>query len=150
MISLDSYNEKISVSSVKQSDVISLEERIFSLSSLAKSNDYAIDNHNASENEFINSILNLPTLNSPREYSDEISKLLYNIEDSSTGDKAFKTFDSQKNALQRVLESVDDKSMVGEGVMAVLLGVVNAESQMTKWMQDIILSGGAIEEYNDW
>lgn len=147
MISIDSYNEKFFSSSTNRSDVLSLEQRIFALSSL-KNN----QNTNVSdvERNFIQSILNLSQLSTSKEYSEEISKLLYNMVNPSTGDKAFKTFEEQKSALQNVLESVDDKSTLGEGVMAVLLGVVNSESQMTKWMQDIILSGGETEENNDW
>lgn len=147
MISVDNYNEKFFPSSINGSDVISLEQRIFAVSSLKNNQN---DNTSDIKRNFIQSILNLSHLSSSKEYSEEISKLLYNMVNPSTGEKAFKTFEEQKSALQSVLESVDDKSTVGEGVMAVLLGVVNAESQMTKWMQDIILSGGETEEYNDW
>ncbi|EUD04250.1 type III secretion system effector protein OrgC family protein [Providencia alcalifaciens RIMD 1656011] len=72
------------------------------------------------------------------------------MEDPANGNKVFETFEKQKKALQSALESVDHNSMMGESIMAVLLGVTNAESQMTKWMQDIVLSGGEIKEFEEW
>ncbi|BBG61909.1 hypothetical protein [Providencia rustigianii] len=143
-ISLDIYNDKYALSSGYKNDIVSLDERILALTSL-KTNE-----NNSFELEFVNSILSLSGLNSVREYSDHISRLLYGMEDPANGNKVFETFEKQKKALQSALESVDHSSMMGEGIMAVLLGVTNAESQMTKWMQDIVLSGGEIKEFEEW
>lgn len=143
-ISQDVYNDKYAHFSSYKNEVVSLNERILALSSLNT------NNNDSFELAFVNSILNLSHLNSVREYSDHISRLLYEMEDPVNGKKVFETFEKQKKALQSALESVDHNSMMGEGIMAVLLGVTNAESQMTKWMQDIVLSGGEIQEFGEW
>ncbi|EAA3004018.1 type III secretion system effector protein OrgC, partial [Salmonella enterica subsp. enterica serovar Kentucky] len=37
-----------------------------------------------------------------------------------------------------------------EALNGVLVGTMNAQSQMTSWMQEIILSGGENKEAIDW
>lgn len=90
-ISLDIYNDKYALSSGYKNDVVSLDERILALTSL-KTNE-----NNSFELEFVNSILSLSGLNSVREYSDHISRLLYGMEDPANGNKVFETFEKQKS-----------------------------------------------------
>ncbi len=64
------------------------------------------------------------------------------FKDPKSGDSAFVSFEQQTAMLQNMLAKVEPGTHLYEALNGVLVGTMNAQSQMTSWMQEIILSGG--------
>ncbi|ENA9754414.1 type III secretion system effector protein OrgC, partial [Salmonella enterica subsp. enterica serovar Braenderup] len=72
------------------------------------------------------------------------------FKDPNSGDSAFVSFEQQTAMLQNMLAKVEPGTHLYEALNGVLVGTMNAQSQMTSWMQEIILSGGENKEAIDW
>ncbi|WP_434626693.1 hypothetical protein [Chromobacterium sp. CV08] len=82
-------------------------------------------------------------------YIDAIARQLRDFQHPD-GTVAFATLQQQSDALGIMLKEVDKKSPLHEGLMAVMVGTGNLQFQMTKWMQDTLLSDGTPQEFEDW
>lgn len=99
---------------------------------------------------FLDSLLQLPPTDDPQAYAAAVSEAMRNFEDPNTGQLAFTTLEQQTNILQRTLEKVGGDAPLSEPLTATLLGTTNLQFQMTKWMQDVVLSGGEVKEFEEW
>lgn len=99
---------------------------------------------------FMEALLQLPASADPQSYADAVSKLMHTFVDPKTGNLAFTTLDQQTEILQCALEKVGTDTKLNEPLVITLLGTSNLQFQMTKWMQDIVLSGGESNEFETW
>lgn len=99
---------------------------------------------------FLDELWRLPPSDSPREYANAVSQLMRDFVAPKTQQRAFVTLEQQLALLERTLSEVGDDSMLTEPLTAVLLGTANVSLEMTKWMQDTVLSGGEVTEFEEW
>lgn len=99
---------------------------------------------------FLETLLQLPASDDPQTYADAVSELMGTFVDPNTGGLAFTTLDQQVEILQHTLEKVGTDAKLTEPLTITLLGTSNLQFQMTKWMQDVVLSGGKTKEFEDW
>lgn len=99
---------------------------------------------------FLEDLLQLPPANDPLSYASGVSELMRTFLDPKTGKLAFSTLEQQTEILQRTLDKVGNDASLSEPLTTTLLGTTNLQFQMTKWMQDVVLSGGEIKESEDW
>lgn len=99
---------------------------------------------------FLESLLQLPPSDDPQAYAAAVSDAMRNFVDPKTGQLAFTTLEQQTDILQRTLAIVGEDDPLSEPLTATLLGTTNLQFQMTKWMQDVVLSGGEVKEFEEW
>jgi|MedtruStandDraft_1076414.scaffolds.fasta_scaffold01553_8 hypothetical protein len=99
---------------------------------------------------FLDSLLQLPPTDDPQAYAAAVSDAMRTFVDPKTGELAFTTLEQQTDILQRTLETVGENAPLSEPLTATLLGTTNLQFQMTKWMQDVVLSGGEVKEFEEW
>ncbi|OHX10817.1 hypothetical protein BI347_20125 [Chromobacterium sphagni] len=80
---------------------------------------------------------------------DAIAKLLRNFQHPANT-TAFITLQEQGAILQRTLAKLGNDSPLHTPLMAVWVGTSNLQFQMSKWMQDVMLSDGTPPESNEW
>ncbi|EJX4185232.1 type III secretion system effector protein OrgC [Salmonella enterica] len=100
--------------------------------------------------EFYQTLLSLPESASSETLKDIIYQEMNAFKDPKSGDSAFVSFEQQTAMLQNMLGKVESGSRLYEALNGVLVGTMNAQSQMTSWMQEVILSGGENKESIDW
>ncbi|ECG8591056.1 type III secretion system effector protein OrgC [Salmonella enterica subsp. salamae] len=132
------------------SSVISLNDRAAAMlgneDSAALSNANGVDAYEA----FYQKLLLLPESASSETLKDAIYQEMGTFKDPSSGDSAFVSFEQQTSMLQNMIGRAEPESHLYEALNGVLVSTMNAQSQMTSWMQEIILSGGETEESIDW
>ncbi|ECC1661235.1 type III secretion system effector protein OrgC [Salmonella enterica subsp. salamae] len=99
---------------------------------------------------FYQRLLSLPESASSETLKDTIYQEMNAFKDPKSGDPAFVSFEQQTAMLQNMLGKVESGTRLYEALNGVLVGTMNAQSQMTSWMQEIILSGGENKEAIDW
>ncbi|EAU5129489.1 type III secretion system effector protein OrgC [Salmonella enterica] len=99
---------------------------------------------------FYQTLLSLPESASSETLKDIIYQEMNAFKDPKSGDSAFVSFEQQTAMLQNMLGKVESGSRLYEALNGVLVGTMNAQSQMTSWMQEVILSGGENKESVDW
>ncbi|ECG8593054.1 type III secretion system effector protein OrgC [Salmonella enterica subsp. salamae] len=99
---------------------------------------------------FYQRLLSLPESASSETLKDSIYQEMNAFKDPKSGDPAFVSFEQQTAMLQNMLGKVESGTRLYEALSGVLVGTMNAQSQMTSWMQEIILSGGENKEAIDW
>ncbi|EAW4481255.1 type III secretion system effector protein OrgC [Salmonella enterica] len=99
---------------------------------------------------FYQTLLSLPESASSETLKDIIYQEMNAFKDPKSGDSAFVSFEQQTAMLQNMLGKVESGSRLYEALNGVLVGTMNAQSQMTSWMQEVILSGGEKKESIDW
>ncbi|EAW8146334.1 type III secretion system effector protein OrgC [Salmonella enterica subsp. enterica] len=99
---------------------------------------------------FYQRLLALPESASSETLKDSIYQEMNAFKDPKSGDSAFVSFEQQTAMLQNMLAKVEPGTHLYEALNEVLVGTMNAQSQMTSWMQEIILSGGENKEAIDW
>ncbi|EFR2126739.1 type III secretion system effector protein OrgC [Salmonella enterica] len=99
---------------------------------------------------FYQTLLSLPESASSETLKDIIYQEMNAFKDTKSGDSAFVSFEQQTAMLQNMLGKVESGSRLYEALNGVLVGTMNAQSQMTSWMQEVILSGGENKESIDW
>lgn len=99
---------------------------------------------------FYQRLLSLPESASSETLKDSIYQEMNAFKDPKSGDPAFVSFEQQTAMLQNMLGKVESGTRLYEALNGVLVGTMNAQSQMTSWMQEIILSGGENKEAIDW
>ncbi|EAA7244994.1 type III secretion system effector protein OrgC [Salmonella enterica] len=99
---------------------------------------------------FYQRLLSLPESASSETLKDTIYQEMNTFKDPKSGDPAFVSFEQQTAMLQNMLGKVESDTRLYEALNGVLVGTMNAQSQMTSWMQEIILSGGENKEEIDW
>ncbi|ECC6544778.1 type III secretion system effector protein OrgC [Salmonella enterica] len=99
---------------------------------------------------FYQTLLSLPESASSETLKDIIYQEMNAFKDHKSGDSAFVSFEQQTAMLQNMLGKVESGSRLYEALNGVLVGTMNAQSQMTSWMQEVILSGGENKESIDW
>ncbi|EAM3331389.1 type III secretion system effector protein OrgC [Salmonella enterica] len=99
---------------------------------------------------FYQTLLLLPESASSETLKDIIYQEMNAFKDPKSGDSAFVSFEQQTAMLQNMLGKVESGSRLYEALNGVLVGTMNAQSQMTSWMQEVILSGGENKESIDW
>ncbi|EAM7070337.1 type III secretion system effector protein OrgC [Salmonella enterica] len=99
---------------------------------------------------FYQKLLSLPESASSETLKDIIYQEMSAFKDPKSGDSAFVSFEQQTAMLQNMLGKVESGSRLYEALNGVLVGTMNAQSQMTSWMQEVILSGGENKESIDW
>ncbi|AXD27913.1 type III secretion system effector protein OrgC [Salmonella enterica subsp. houtenae] len=99
---------------------------------------------------FYQTLLSLPESASSETLKDIIYQEMNAFKDPKSGDSAFVSFEQQTAMLQNMLGKVESGSRLYEALNGVLVGTMNAQSQMTSWMQEVILSGGENKESIDW
>lgn len=99
---------------------------------------------------FYQTLLSLPESASSETLKDIIYQEMNAFKDPKSGDSAFISFEQQTAMLQNMLGKVESGSRLYEALNGVLVGTMNAQSQMTSWMQEVILSGGENKESIDW
>ncbi|EAS2167751.1 type III secretion system effector protein OrgC [Salmonella enterica] len=99
---------------------------------------------------FYQTLLSLPESASSEMLKDIIYQEMNAFKDPKSGDSAFVSFEQQTAMLQNMLGKVESGSRLYEALNGVLVGTMNAQSQMTSWMQEVILSGGENKESIDW
>lgn len=99
---------------------------------------------------FLDSLLQLPPTEDPQTYAAAVSDAMRTFVDPKTGELAFTTLEQQTDILQRTLEKVGGNVPLSEPLAATLLNTTNLHFQMTKWMQDVVLSGGEVKEFDEW
>ncbi|MBV8045289.1 type III secretion system effector protein OrgC [Pluralibacter sp.] len=99
---------------------------------------------------FLDSLLQLPPTDDPQAYAAAVSDAMRAFVDPKTGELAFTTLEQQTDILQRTLDKVGEDAPLSEPLAATLLGTTNLQFQMTKWMQDVVLSGGEVKEFEEW
>ncbi|EJQ8704185.1 type III secretion system effector protein OrgC [Salmonella enterica] len=99
---------------------------------------------------FYQRLLALPESASSETLKDSIYQEMNAFKDPNSGDSAFVSFEQQTAMLQNMLAKVEPGTHLYEALNGVLVGTMNAQSQMTSWMQEIILSGGENKEAIDW
>ncbi|SUG46162.1 type III secretion system effector protein OrgC [Salmonella enterica subsp. arizonae] len=57
---------------------------------------------------------------------------------------------SKRLCYKNIIGKVEPDTHLYEALNGVLVGTMNAQSQMTSWMQEVILSGGENNESIDW
>ncbi len=100
--------------------------------------------------EFYQRLLSFPESASSETLKDSIYQEMNAFKDPKSGDSAFVSFEQQTAMLQNMLGKVESGSRLYEALSGVLVSTMNAQSQMTSWMQEIILSGGENKEAIDW
>ncbi|ECF4922590.1 TPA: type III secretion system effector protein OrgC [Salmonella enterica subsp. enterica serovar Vietnam] len=99
---------------------------------------------------FYQRLLSFPESASSETLKDSIYQEMNAFKDPKSGDSAFVSFEQQTAMLQNMLGKVESGSRLYEALSGVLVSTMNAQSQMTSWMQEIILSGGENKEAIDW
>ncbi|EQC2931810.1 type III secretion system effector protein OrgC [Salmonella bongori] len=99
---------------------------------------------------FYQALLSLPESGSTETLKDTIYQKMTAFKDPQSGDPAFVSFEQQTAMLQNMIGKVEPGTDLYEALNGVLVGTMNAQSQMASWMQEIILSGGENEESTDW
>ncbi|HDC2132454.1 TPA: type III secretion system effector protein OrgC [Salmonella enterica] len=99
---------------------------------------------------FYQTLLSLPESASSETLKDIIYQEMNAFKDPKSGNSAFVSFEQQTAMLQNMLGKVESGSRLYEALNGVLVGTMNAQSQMTSWMQEVILSGGENKESIDW
>ncbi|MCV2963781.1 type III secretion system effector protein OrgC [Escherichia coli] len=99
---------------------------------------------------FYQRLLALPESASSETIKNSIIQEMNAFKDPKSGDSAFVSFEQQTAMLQNMLAKVEPGTHLYEALNGVLVGTMNAQSQMTSWMQEIILSGGENKEAIDW
>lgn len=99
---------------------------------------------------FYQTLLSLPDSASSQTLKDTIYQKMNAFEDPKSGEPAFVSFEQQTGMLQNMIGKVAPDTPLYEALNGVLVGTMNAQSQMTSWMQEIILSGGENAESVDW
>lgn len=99
---------------------------------------------------FYQRLLSLPESASSETLKDSIYQEMNAFKDPKSGDPAFVSFEQQTAMLQNMLGKAESGTRLYEALSGVLVGTMNAQSQMTSWMQEIILSGGENKEAIDW
>ncbi|EBF0273604.1 type III secretion system effector protein OrgC [Salmonella enterica] len=99
---------------------------------------------------FYQKLLSLPESASSETLKDIIYQEMNAFKDPKSGDSAFVSFEQQTAMLQNMLGKVESGSRLYEALNGVLVGTMNAQSQMTSWMQEVVLSGGENKESIDW
>lgn len=99
---------------------------------------------------FYQRLLSLPESASSETLKDSIYQEMNAFKDPKSGDSAFVSFEQQTAMLQNMLGKAESGTRLYEALNGVLVGTMNAQSQMTSWMQEIILSGGENKEAIDW
>ncbi|EAM8934502.1 type III secretion system effector protein OrgC [Salmonella enterica] len=99
---------------------------------------------------FYQTLLSLPESASSETLKDIIYQEMNAFKDPKSGDSAFVSFEQQTAMLKNMLGKVESGSRLYEALNGVLVGTMNAQSQMTSWMQEVILSGGENKESIDW
>lgn len=101
-------------------------------------------------NAFLECLLQIPPTDDTQVYAAAASEAMRTFLDPKTGQLAFTTLEQQTDILQRTLEKVGEEAPLSEPLTATLLGTTNLRFQMTKWMQDVVLSGGEVKEFEEW
>lgn len=99
---------------------------------------------------FYQRLLSLPESASSETLKDAIYQEMNAFKDPNSGDPAFVSFEQQTAMLQNMMGKVESGTRLYEALNGLLVGTMNAQSQMTSWMQEIILSGGENKEAVDW
>ncbi|TFZ48658.1 hypothetical protein E5C26_20165 [Serratia proteamaculans] len=99
---------------------------------------------------FLNGLLRLPSTGNLQEYIDSVNELMVSFVEPATGNLAFKTFEQQKDILQRTLEKVGAETNLAEPLTATLYRTANLNNQMIIWMHEIMSSNGEIKEAEEW
>ncbi|WP_175743603.1 hypothetical protein [Burkholderia ambifaria] len=99
---------------------------------------------------FLDALRQLPSGDSPGAYADAVSRLLREFVDPESGKSAFVTFSDQTTILHYVLAQIGSDDPLHAPLLATLIGTSNLQFQMTKWMQDVLLSNGSPKEFEDW
>ncbi|EFV0438750.1 type III secretion system effector protein OrgC [Salmonella enterica] len=99
---------------------------------------------------FYQTLLSLPELVSSEALKDTIYQEMNAFKDPKNGEPAFVSFEQQTAMLQNIIGKVEPDTHLYEALNGVLVGTMNAQSQMTSWMQEVILSGGENNESIDW
>lgn len=99
---------------------------------------------------FLAALRTLPPSDDPRDYAAAVSQLMREFVDPATGQPAFVTLEEQSAVLQRILAEIGPDDPLAQPVQATLIGTANLQSQMGKWMQDICMSDGTPEEFEEW
>ncbi|WP_217591370.1 hypothetical protein [Burkholderia sp. GbtcB21] len=99
---------------------------------------------------FLYALRQLPSGDSPKDYADAVSRLLREFVDPESGESAFVTLSDQTAILQYILAQIEPDDPLRAPLLATLIGTSNLQFQMTKWMQDVLLSNGSPKEFEDW
>lgn len=129
--------------------VVSLSSRVATLNNMNRaclSDRSDVDLYDA----FYQKLLSLPESASSETFKDTIYQEMNAFKDPKSGNSAFVSFEQQTAMLQNMMEKVESGTRLYEALNGVLVGTMNAQSQMTSWMQEIILSGGENKEIIDW
>ncbi|EPC4819987.1 type III secretion system effector protein OrgC [Salmonella enterica] len=131
------------------SSVVSLSARAVTLNNVDSarlSNGTDVELYDA----FYQRLLSLPESASSETLKDAIYQEMNAFKDPNSGDPAFVSFEQQTAMLQNMMGKVESDTRLYEALNGLLVGTMNAQSQMTSWMQEIILSGGENKEAVDW
>ncbi|HID7510662.1 TPA: hypothetical protein ACXHW4_004577 [Enterobacter hormaechei] len=101
-------------------------------------------------NTFLECLLQIPPTDDPQAYAAKVSEAMRIFLDPKTGQLAFTTLEQQTDILQRTLEKVGEDTPLSEPLTATLHGTSNLQFQMTTWIQDVVLSGGEVKEFEQW
>lgn len=99
---------------------------------------------------FLDALRALPPTDDARSYADAVSQLMREFADPQTGKPAFVTLEQQSEILQRAMEQLTEDDPLKEPLLATLIGTINLQSEMTKWMQNICMSDGTPPEFEEW
>ncbi|MBX9346868.1 hypothetical protein K5M36_07170 [Chromobacterium vaccinii] len=64
--------------------------------------------------------------------------------------RAFATLAQQRAVLQHIQNEIGDASPLYKPLTGVMLGASNLQSQVSQWMQEVLLSDGTPPEFSDW
>ncbi|MGL5758800.1 hypothetical protein [Plesiomonas sp.] len=108
---------------------------------------HEVDNINEWQSIFLQALAILPPVNSNnigdiKAYATEVEKLLSEYPKITVEQKLV--------LLQAGLTQVEQKSGESAALTSLLLGCVNLQTEMQKWMSKTIMSGGESEEFTEW
>ncbi|KVT58146.1 hypothetical protein [Burkholderia ubonensis] len=99
---------------------------------------------------FLNALRQLPSGDSPVNNADAVSKLLREFVDPESGESAFVTLSDQIAVLHNILAQIGPDDPLHAPLLITLIGTSNLQFEMTKWMQDVLLSNGSPKEFEEW
>lgn len=148
MISLMTQVSKSSISTVDNEHTTSLEQRYIDK---IQTNKILFDCNGVDiASKFLHEIHKLPPSDDTKTHADKISQLLTSFKNPDSGEIMFATLEQQGEILRTLLDKVNTDPALTEALTIVLISTSNLQSQMTIWMQDIIMSGGEIDDLEDW
>ncbi|WP_199154775.1 hypothetical protein [Chromobacterium sp. ASV23] len=141
-----------SLASTGNGDVVPLAQRLASAQPLpATSNQPGQDfDSDPLARAFLDALRTLPPTDDLRAYANAVSQLMREFVNPETDEPAFITLEQQSDILQRAMAQLETDDPLSKPLQATLIGTSNLQTEMTKWMQNICMSDGNLEEFEEW